>query len=60
MEIREKERFWLEERRKRVRGYDRELGREEPHKLRGSMNSARVRGNQELGKIKCVFRCMMR
>jgi hypothetical protein len=37
--IREKERFWLEERRKRVRGYDKQPGREEPHKLRGYMKT---------------------
>jgi len=37
--MREKERFWLEERRKRVRGYDRVPSREEPHKLRGSMKT---------------------
>jgi len=30
--IREEEQFWLEERRKRVRGDDRVPGREEPHK----------------------------
>jgi len=35
--IREEEQFWLEERRKRVRGYDSVPGREEPHRLRGSM-----------------------
>ena len=35
--VREKERFWLEEHRKRLRGCDRLPGCEEPHKLRGSM-----------------------
>jgi hypothetical protein len=34
--IHEEERFWLEARRKRVRGNDRVPGREELHKLRGS------------------------
>jgi len=37
--IHEKERFWLEERWERVRGCDRLPGREEPHKLRGSMKA---------------------
>jgi hypothetical protein len=41
--ISEEERFWLEERRKRVRGNDRVPGREEPHKLRGSTNSRKQR-----------------
>jgi predicted Holliday junction resolvase-like endonuclease len=41
-EFARKERFWLEERRKRVRGYDRIPGREEPHKLRESTKT-RVR-----------------
>jgi len=34
-----KEPFWLEERRKRVRGYDGILGHDEPHKMRGSMEA---------------------
>jgi len=34
--IREKERFWIEEWRNRVRGYDKLPSHEEPHKLRGS------------------------
>jgi len=37
--ILEKERFWLEERRKRVRGYEGIPGHDEPHKLRGSMRA---------------------
>jgi putative SOS response-associated peptidase YedK len=37
--IREKERFWLEERGKRVREKDRAPGCEEPHKLRVSRKS---------------------
>jgi len=37
--ILEKEWFWLEERRNRVRGYDRIPGHDEPHKLRGSMKA---------------------
>jgi len=37
--VREKERFWLEEHRKRLRGCDRLPGCEEPHKLRGSMKA---------------------
>jgi hypothetical protein len=40
--IREKERFWIVERRKRVRGCEGIPGHDEPHKLRGSMSSARV------------------
>jgi len=35
--IHEKEQFWLEEHRKRVRRYDTLPGHGEPHKLRGSM-----------------------
>ena len=41
--IREEERFWLEEHRKRVRGCDRVPGREEPPELRGSMKSRKER-----------------
>ena len=41
--IREEKRFWLEERRKMVRGHDRVPGREEPHKFRGSMKSRKQR-----------------
>ena len=37
--ILEKEPFWLEERRKRVRGYDGIPGHDEPHQLRGSINA---------------------
>jgi hypothetical protein len=37
--ILEKEQFWLEERRKRVRGYERIPGRDDLHKFRGSMNA---------------------
>jgi len=36
MGVRVKERFWLEERRKRVRGYAEIPGHDEPHKLCGS------------------------
>jgi len=35
--IHEKERFWLEDCRKRVRGYEGIPGHDEPHTLRGSM-----------------------
>jgi hypothetical protein len=45
--IREEERFWLEERRKSVRGNDRVPGREEPHKLRGSTTSRKQRAYTE-------------
>jgi hypothetical protein len=41
--ISEEDWFWLEERRKRVRGNDRGPSREEPHKLRGSTNSRKQR-----------------
>jgi hypothetical protein len=34
-----KERFWLEEHRNWMRGYDRIPGHDEPHKLHGSMNA---------------------
>jgi len=37
--IGENERFWLNERRTRLRGYEVVPGWEEPHKLRGSMNA---------------------
>jgi len=37
--IREKDRFWLKEYRKRVRGYEGIPGHDELHKLRGSMNA---------------------
>jgi hypothetical protein len=37
--IHEKEMFLLEERRKRVRGYEGISGHDEPHKFRGSMNA---------------------
>jgi len=37
--ILEKGRFWFEEHRKRVRGFERIPGHDEPHKLRGSMNA---------------------
>jgi len=37
--IREKDQLRLEQCKKRVRGYERVSGREEPHKLRGSMKT---------------------
>jgi len=48
--IREDERFWLEERGKRVRGNHRVPGREEPHKLLGSMKSRKERVRPRAGK----------
>ena len=48
--IREEEQFWLEERRKRVRGNGRVPGREEPHKLRGSTKSRKDRVKATAGK----------
>jgi len=45
--IREEERFWLEERRKMVRGNDRVPGREEPHKFFGSTKSRKQRADIE-------------
>jgi len=48
--IREEERFWLEERGKRVRRNDRVPGREEPHKLRGSTKSRKERVRPRAGK----------
>ena len=75
--VREKERFWLEEHRKRLRGCDRLPGGDEPHKLHGSMKArqeclrnhthcvdlwklGKSAWDQELRKIQCVFRCLMR
>jgi len=48
--IREEEWFWLEERRKRVRGNDRVPGREEPHKLCGSTKSRKEPARPSAGK----------
>jgi hypothetical protein len=48
--IREEERFWLEERWKRVRGNDRVPGHEELHKLRGSTKSRKERVRPRAGK----------
>ena len=48
--IREEERFWLEERRKWVRGNDRVPGLEEPHKLRGSTKSRKEPARPRAGK----------
>ena len=48
--IHEEDRFWLEERWKRVRGNDRVPGREEPHKLRGSTKSRKERVRRRAGK----------
>jgi len=48
--IREEERFWLEERRKSVRGNARVPGRGEPHKLRGSTKSQKEGVRPRAGK----------
>jgi len=48
--IGEEERFWREERKKRVRGNDRLPGREEPHKLRGSTKSRKEPARPRAGK----------
>ena len=59
--IREKERFWLEERKKRARKNDRVPGREEPHKLRGSTKSRKERVRPKAGKDRvCISLCMIR
>jgi len=39
MAVREKEQFWLEKHRKRVRGYEWLTGHDEPQKLHGSPNA---------------------
>jgi len=52
--IREEERFWLEERWKRVRGNDRLPGREELYKLRGSTKSRKERVRPRAGKDRDV------
>jgi hypothetical protein len=49
-EIREEERFWVEERWKRVRDNDRVPGREEQFKLRGSTKSRKERVRSRAGK----------
>jgi hypothetical protein len=60
--IREKERFWLEERRKRVRGYDRVPGREELHNcvdLRNLENLAmanQITSALQAGRLRIIAR----
>jgi len=46
----EEQQFWLEERRKMVRGNDKIPGREEPHKLSGSMKSRKQRAYIEANR----------
>jgi len=52
----EEERFWLEERRKSVRGNDRVPGREEPPKLRGSTKSRKEPVRPRAGKYRVHHR----
>jgi len=50
--ILQKVQFWLEERWKRVRGYEGIHSHDEPHKLRGSMKAGQeCMGTKKLGKI---------
>jgi len=54
--IRETERYWLEEHRKRVRGNDRLPGRDEPPKLRGYMEARQECMGPRAGKDRvCIF-----